>query len=302
MVESCAVVDSGNTIAHWDARRTAKHIKARQDSGQEARLLITGGVPAEHCNKSVLSNSKKRPVAPKVKNFQQRNRKTIKEIQQKNEQECEAQRSKVEQEKQQRERVKPKELANVSSRIFGEGKMVPKISAPPRRVSLSSSDGGVDVSADSCVSSVTSPTNAASSPRNFVQENKSVAPRPNRSVTTEPNKEEQTQRHSSYGKIPTYILNRKAVQAEAERLLQLENENKCPEGMVLMSESDRLDTLRQLKEKEESVQYQLMRLPIANRTMASEAKRERLEKESREIEQAQDMFSRDKVYVMENAL
>lgn len=305
VLQPVSVINCGSNTLHWDAKREAKHIKARQDSGKEARLLITGGAgTANHCENSLSSKHGKRfQEAPKAKNFQRVIRKTIKEIQQKNEQELEVQRCKEEQAKQQRERVKPKNVANASSRIFAEAKLLSQTSdqvsgSGAVRVSLSPSDRGGDGSTDSNISSITSITKQNSLPStNFVEKNKSIATKS--SSRPDSIAEKQTyHRHSSYGKIPAYIKNRKAQEAEAEKLLALQKENDCPKGMVLMHDSERIDTLQQLVETNKKLKYQLSHLPIANRTMRTEAKREQLERELLENEQSQVIFSRPKVYVM----
>jgi hypothetical protein len=228
VLQPVSVINCGNNTLHWDAKREAKHIKARQDSGKEARLLITGGAGVIKCSEnSILSKrGKKFQEAQKAKNFQHVIRKTIKEIQQKNEQGLEAQRLKEEQAKQQRERVKPINVANASSRIFGDVNKPTRRTSDPStsdvsavRVSLSpSDDSGGGGSSESNVSSITSITKQNSLPStNFVQKNKSIASmsghRPD-SIT----ENKTCHRHSSFGKIPSYIKNRKAQAAEAEKL------------------------------------------------------------------------------------
>lgn len=308
VLQPVSVINCGNNTLHWDAKREAKHIKARQDSGKEARLLITGGAGVIKCSEnSILSKrGKKFQEAQKAKNFQHVIRKTIKEIQQKNEQGLEAQRLKEEQAKQQRERVKPKNVANASSRIFGDVNKPTRRTSDPStsdvsavRVSLSpSDDSGGGGSSESNVSSITSITKQNSLPStNFVQKNKSIASMSgHRPDSIAENKT--CHRHSSFGKIPSYIKNRKAQAAEAEKLLALQKENDCPIGMVLMPDAERIETLHQLKETNKQLKYQLSHLPIANRTMRTEAKREQLERELLENEQSQVIFTRPKVYVL----
>jgi len=298
MLHSVAVVDCGNTTLHWDAKREAKNIKARQDSGKDARLLITGGAGHINPSENSIQIKKRSKVTAKAKNFQHAHRKTIKEIQNKIEQECETQRFKEEHAKIQRERVKPKNIASATSRIFGEGKLVPKISdqsSNARRVSSSSSDGGGDVSTDSNISSITS---ISKSTKKFVEKNKTIAPQPIK-LPIDPEKSNMTsRRHSSYGKVPAYIRSRRADEAEAERLLALEKESDCPKGMIEMPDSERIETLRRLVQVSDDLRFQLARLPIANRSMRTEAKREQLEKELLENEQSQVIFSRKKVYTI----
>ena len=85
---------------------------------------------------------------------------------------------------------------------------------------------------------------------------------------------------------------------EAKKLLALQKENDCPIGMVLMPDTERIETLHQLKETNKQLKYQLSHLPITNRTMRTEAKREQLERELLENEQSQVIFTRPKVYVL----
>lgn len=307
VLQPVSVINCGSNTLHWDAKREAKHIKARQDSGKEARVLITGGAGFIKCNENSIPSKhrKKSQEAQRAKNFQNVIRKTIKEIQQKNEQEIEVQRLKEEHAKQQRERVKPKNVANASSRIFSDANRPTRRMSDPStsvvsavRVSLSPSDSGGGGSSESNISSITSMTKQNSLPStNFVQKNKSIASiSAHRPDSIAENKT--YHRHSSFGKIPSYIKNRKAQAAEAEKLLALQKENDCPIGMVLMPDAERIETLHQLIEINKQLKYQLSHLPIANRTMRTEAKREQLERELLENEQSQVIFKRPKVYVM----
>jgi hypothetical protein len=65
-----------------------------------------------------------------------------------------------------------------------------------------------------------------------------------------------------------------------------------------MPDAERIETLHQLIETNKQLKYQLSHLPIANRTMRTEAKREQLERELLENEQSQVIFRRPKVYVL----
>jgi hypothetical protein len=83
---------------------------------------------------------------------------------------------------------------------------------------------------------------------------------------------------------------------EAKKLLALQKD--CPIGMVLKPDTERIETLHQLKETNKQLKYQLSHLPITNRTMRTEAKWEQLERELLENEQSQVIFTRPKVYVL----
>lgn len=105
-------------------------------------------------------------------------------------------------------------------------------------------------------------------------------------------------RHSDFGNVPQYIRERRIEEQEREeaRLASLPDPN-CPPGMKLMCEKERLDMLAILKENEKDVHVQLSKLPLRPTTMSMIKRKEDLHAKLLEIEGAQKIFSKPKVFV-----
>ncbi|KAK2949598.1 putative Calmodulin-binding [Blattamonas nauphoetae] len=101
----------------------------------------------------------------------------------------------------------------------------------------------------------------------------------------------------SYGKVPDYLVERKKLKEAEEELARIELERSAPDGCVLLSEEERLETLMQLEEDRREANSALNRLPIANKTQASEKRRRELEQEIQSIEDNIKAFSKEKVYI-----
>jgi len=132
--------------------------------------------------------------------------------------------------------------------------------------------------------------------KNFIAENRTAA-----RTMESPRKEkaDSTHRHESFGAVPQYIKDRNEEWAEAEaRKKAAMPDPNCPAGMVLMPEEERLDTLQTLKENEAHVSSQLFKLPLRSTTPSLLRRKEELEQQLREIEDAKKLFSKSKVYVM----
>ena len=108
-------------------------------------------------------------------------------------------------------------------------------------------------------------------------------------------------RHKSYGKIPAYILNRRAKieQEEHNRLLKEQNAPPAP-GLVLLEEFERLETLRILDENERIERDNLRNIPFSMNTQRAARLRETIELRLKEIEDAKTIFSKDRVFVAKN--
>ena len=105
-------------------------------------------------------------------------------------------------------------------------------------------------------------------------------------------------RHKSYGKTPAYITNRRAKieREERERLLKEQNAPPAP-GLVLLEESERLETLRILEENERIERHKLQNIPFAMNAQRAARMREAIEFRLKEIEDAKSIFSKDRVFV-----
>lgn len=108
----------------------------------------------------------------------------------------------------------------------------------------------------------------------------------------------QRARHSSFGRIPRYLLERKEqwAQEEEERRRDAPDPD-CPPGMVLLDEDERLRTLQVLATSLEEARLRMNRLPLRVETLSQVRRKNELEAKLREIEDAIKVFDRPKVYV-----
>jgi hypothetical protein len=300
-----------NFASNTDNVQSARTIKVNQDAGFDMRShMLRSGNDADA---AVISSSSTAcsVKSNKPKNHLNSHRRVLKEIQQKRQDEKQDARQRVEIAKNTRERLKPQKVRNATSTILSKGFL------PAKNETIFTMDG-VDTStignfhvtgSDDMTTLASCTTGAGTAvSRNFLQENRSVASRQSSCAgmstaatkVTEP-KYKDKPRHSAFGKVPSYLQNRKAEWLEKELLDKeaLEKEQSgVPPGHVLMEEEDRLQMLKTLSVKMDDVLYQLRRLPIARRTASIEAKRERLESELGETEEAIETFSKEKVYVL----
>lgn len=102
----------------------------------------------------------------------------------------------------------------------------------------------------------------------------------------------------NYGKVPRYLEEFKSKRSEELELKRKTIENAdCPEGMRLMPEDERQDTLLMLDKGKEEVFQAINKLPIANNSGTIQRRRKNYEEKLTEIEAAVKMFSRPRVYV-----
>ena len=104
--------------------------------------------------------------------------------------------------------------------------------------------------------------------------------------------------HNNYGKVPRYI-NKFAKQKEdiaIQRMVE-EEKAKIPPGTRLMPESERLETLQELKDSRREINNAIEKLPVVSRTQHMEKHRKDLEDKLIRIERAIETFSKKTVYV-----
>ena len=99
--------------------------------------------------------------------------------------------------------------------------------------------------------------------------------------------------HKNYGKVPQYI-NKFAKQKEQMAIQRMIDEEKAkiPPGTRLMPESERLETLKELKDSKRELQNALEKLPVVSRTQHMERHRKELEDKLIRIERAVETFSK----------
>ena len=109
--------------------------------------------------------------------------------------------------------------------------------------------------------------------------------------------------HSGFGQVPAYIRERQAAAAQAEREAaeKAEREKGCPPGMTRMSEKERTETLAVLMKNKELGYQELTKLPMTVETPSLRRRKADLERKLEQIEEAIKIFSREVVWVQEDA-
>ncbi|TMW56449.1 hypothetical protein Poli38472_006459 [Pythium oligandrum] len=108
----------------------------------------------------------------------------------------------------------------------------------------------------------------------------------------------QNQVHSSFGRIPEYLLQRKEQWAfEEEERRRNAPDPDCPPGMVRLDEDERVKTLGILHQSYEAARRQMSALPLRIETFSQIRRKNELEARLQEIEDAIKVFSKTKVYV-----
>ena len=105
-------------------------------------------------------------------------------------------------------------------------------------------------------------------------------------------------KHKNYGKVPEYIK-RFEMEREYERQekIRKKEEMKYPKGTRLLSEDERLKTLNSLINSQQELNLILQKMPITNRSVGIQKKKEELIKKLDEIDKAIEMFSKKRVFV-----
>lgn len=108
-------------------------------------------------------------------------------------------------------------------------------------------------------------------------------------------------RHKSYGKVPTYITDRKTkIEQEEEEQRRLKENAPPAPGLVLMDESERLETLRMLEENEKEAREALRNIPFKMNHQRAARLRQAIDFRLKEIEDTRKIFSKEKVFVAKN--
>lgn len=131
--------------------------------------------------------------------------------------------------------------------------------------------------------------------RNFQKENarKVIHTKPSSAGKENPAKTK------DYGKVPKYLRQRQQELAQEEEIRQeLANmDMDCPEGMRLLPEAERVDTLKILENNRGKVTTEIGAMPFVIDTLGLRKRKQALENKLKEIDEAIKIFSRRKVYV-----
>ncbi|KAJ3012554.1 hypothetical protein HKX48_006213 [Thoreauomyces humboldtii] len=108
------------------------------------------------------------------------------------------------------------------------------------------------------------------------------------------------QRKTRKGEIPN-LLDRKMqwAEEEVERLRMLE-ESKIPPGMTVVPEEERLATLDALRKKQDELLSVLAHFPVVIETLGQKRRKAAVEAQLKELEDAEDVFSKKRVLVRED--
>lgn len=108
------------------------------------------------------------------------------------------------------------------------------------------------------------------------------------------------QKHNDYGRVPQYIQDGRARESE-RRAREAEEESRkalgVPEGMVLMGEEQRLQTLAVLQENHRKILLEISAFPLRVETISRKKAKADLEAKLEEIEKALQLFSRKRVLI-----
>lgn len=105
-------------------------------------------------------------------------------------------------------------------------------------------------------------------------------------------------KHMEFGKVPTYLLERKAEmqRKEAQRVASLPDPT-VPPGMIRLSEEERVRTLEILKQNAQKMIADIQRMPLLIETISQRRRKDEAEAKLKEIESAIEQFSRPVVFV-----
>jgi len=239
---------------------------------------------------STLMKKEKKQGTKQPKNHLKANREALKSRALANKNVVQERKAKEELQLQKRDREKQKLFGNVRSKIFDPNSS--SSSSPSSAVSSTSSTAPSSSSTDS--QSITFGTKI---PANLLsnQTTTTMSSVVGNTVSSSPSI---SGRHKSYGKIPKYISDRKARIEQEARDMQYCKDNAPPKpGLVLLQETDRLDTLHMLERNEQEARKILDSIPFRMNEQRATRIRQTVEYRLAEIEETRKMFSVGKVFV-----
>lgn len=239
------------------------------------------------CRGSSSKKLKKRP-----KNHLKANREALKEKQRSNKD--------VELERQAKEKLRRQKLDQKKQQLYGNVKSRILEPTAPSASSPSEHSCNSAMASQRNGSSAASPLSGNSTRQNMSFGKKAPVPQPNtyaHSVGTSSSEE----KHKSYGKVPKYITERKARIEQEEEEMRIMKDNAPPApGLVLMEESERLETLRMLEANEKEAREALQNIPFRMNEQRAARLRQAVEYRLKEIEDTRKIFSKEKVFVAKN--
>ncbi|XP_061449649.1 enkurin domain-containing protein 1 [Rhineura floridana] len=117
-------------------------------------------------------------------------------------------------------------------------------------------------------------------------------------VLEQKRKEQEDYNAKQKGHVPRYLIERKDYwRKEAEEHQRNMPDPAMPPGHAMMPESQRLETLTNLKQSQEQLLKDLLLLPVRADTLSVQNRHATLEKKLSQIEEALKIFSRPKVFI-----
>ena len=105
------------------------------------------------------------------------------------------------------------------------------------------------------------------------------------------------EKHKNFGKVPEYIKKfEQERENERQEKIRKKMEMKYPKGTRLLSEEERIKTLKSLKQAQLENSLLLEKMPITNRTFKLQQKKDELIRKLNEIDKAIEMFSKKQVF------
>ncbi|KAL7536211.1 hypothetical protein ACHAXR_006993 [Thalassiosira sp. AJA248-18] len=288
---------------NWSPSALSSIIAKHQSSGEDVKYLIAPiSIESNADDASNQSCTAARHSSKQPKNHLKANRQALKEKQRNNKDALVIKQAQEKLRLQKLDQKKQRLYGKVRSRIFHQTD--PSLPSPSARTShpaAASRDSSSPMSSPFSTDSVANENNEHNFHIAFGRKVPVSAPmsRPNSGVESVASSS--GRHHRSYGKVPSYITDRKAyVKKEEERERRLE-ENRPPQpGLVLMEESERLETLKCLEDNEREAKDALRNIPFSMDENKAGRLREAIEFRLKEIEDTRKIFSRDKVFVAQS--
>ena len=292
-------------MERWPPNKIAKSLSIKHNSGINASSLISPDSQNPFYKRSSSTSTTNNKT-----NHQQLYRKALKDMQLKKEEKMKQQKIKEQQEVEKMNRLKKKHYEKIKSKVFDNIQRInTPISVYERKLSSTFDSANYNPfnveSNDKENVGVNKSRNRMSYPLKKSQERLRANSSKNNSASPK-----NYLARKSYGKIPDYIKERKAELAEEQKrredIVQEDGDDDADQNnassaadMVRMSESERLETLHLLDEAETKVKSELLKLPLALQTHGAIKKRDKLETKLNELEEAREIFSREKVYIQQ---
>ena len=125
------------------------------------------------------------------------------------------------------------------------------------------------------------------------------------SAASTPRVESQGLKHKHFGRVPEYLVEKKAKEEAAQRRKDEESRAPklhCPPGHRILAEDERLETIALLETRKIEVEQQVARLPLRIETDGQRRRQADLNKRLVDIDQALRFLNKPHVLVKEDAV